>query len=79
MTLAEIIGRYEQRQAARSSSAPAIEYVPAAVALTPRGDVTIAIRRLEQQLRALDHEDRQHALEQLSDMLLVLDPTPVMA
>jgi thioredoxin-like negative regulator of GroEL len=66
MTLAQIIDQYEQRQAA---APPALDYVPLAVALTPRGDVTVALHRLREQLRRLDADDRAHAAGQLARLL----------
>lgn len=68
MTLAQCIDLYHQRTATRP-----LDFVPSAVTLTPRGDVTVALARLKRQLGALDAEDRAAARDALAGVVAELD------
>jgi hypothetical protein len=61
MTLAQIISQYEARQP--------IARPPAAGALTPRGNATIAVYRAVRALRTLDTEDHAYVLALLTEEL----------
>ena len=71
MTLAAIIEAYEQHRA--------LDFVPAAVSLTDRGNAVVALSRLREQLRRLDADDRTAAAHQLRDLLDELEPVPATA
>lgn len=52
----------------RSLRSP-LDFVPAAVALTSRGDAAIIVDRLRRQLRRLDDVDRAYIVEMIREMV----------
>ena len=61
--------------AARGDQPAPLDYVPAAICLTRRGDAAIALYRFVRQLRELDATDRAYILEMLKLELVEMPPT----